>query len=161
MCTGVYVGKKVSANGHTIIARSADTWQQRDSMTSFYSHPRKENNTNRYIDTIETDFKYKLPKTTYKYNSLPIIPAARGVMGDASANEYGLAVTATVTAYTCDAILALDPFTKTGICEPVVNNLLGCTCKTARECVDLIEEIMEDQGSNAAETILVADQDEA
>ncbi len=130
-------------------------------MATFYSFPRKEDNTDRYLETVESEFKYKLPKTTYKYNSLPVIPTTRGKMGDAAANEYGLAVTATVTASTCDAILALDPFTKTGICEPVVNNLLGCACKTARECVDLIETIMQEQGSNAPETILVADQDEA
>lgn len=65
MCTGVYVGKKVSANGHAIIARSADTWQQRDSMANFLSYPRKTNN-NKYVVSTETKFKYKLPKTTYR-----------------------------------------------------------------------------------------------
>lgn len=82
-------------------------------------------------------------------------------MSDAAANEYGLAVTSTITASTSKKILKLDPYTENGICEPVVNNILGPTCKTARECVDVIEKIMKTQGSNNAEIILVADQEEA
>lgn len=40
---------------------------------------------------------------------LPVIPSARGEMSDSAANEYGLAVTSTITAATTKKILALDP----------------------------------------------------
>ena len=77
-------------------------------MMTFCSYPRK-NNVNKFIVTPETKFRYKLPKTTYRCNLLPVIPSARGEMSDSAANEYGLAVTSTITAATTKKILALDP----------------------------------------------------
>lgn len=70
-CSAVYVGREVSANGTTIIARCADTHP----TTSFaYLKINDADNEPGHIVTGENGFSYKLPDKTYSYVSVPFQP---------------------------------------------------------------------------------------
>lgn len=159
MCTGLYIGKNVSVNGHAIIARSCDASLYRENTASIRSNPRT-TQANRYLECGESDIKYPLPKTTYKYLSMPTFPTVRGSLGIYALNEYGLNCTATIDGYTRPEIRELDPFLKNGICEPIITNIFGASCKSVRESIDLIENIMENFGSALPNIMLMADQKE-
>ena len=159
-CTGVYVGKDVSADGTTIIARSCDA-HPIGINSSVCILERVENTPGRYIEGTN-GFVWPLPDTTWKYTAVH-----KGVVDDeqlwgtGTANEWGLAVSATVTAYSCDAALNADPDVIDGIAEEDISNLLAASCKTAREAVNLLCRILDEKGTAEQNIIMIADQDEA
>ena len=159
-CTGVYVGKEVSQNGAALLARSVDL------------HPRAAAFRVLVVDRVENEpgrvhrgkqgFAWPLPSTTYQYTSTPMTTGMNlGRYGSACLNERGLAVTATVTAYTRSEIQAMDPSVPNGLCEEVLAELVAASCATAREGVALIGKIMAELGSSEQNIIMIADQREA
>ena len=71
-CTGAYVGKDVSEDGTTIIARSED--QGTGAYAKMFKvQPRVTKAGRYYVDEGEDQkgFKVPLPKTTYKYTYVP------------------------------------------------------------------------------------------
>ncbi|MDO5847209.1 MAG: C69 family dipeptidase [Methanocorpusculum sp.] len=158
-CTGVYVGKDVSADGTTIIARSCDA-HPIGINSSVCILERVENTPGRYIEGTN-GFVWPLPDTTWKYTAVH-----KGVVDDeqlwgtGTANEWGLAVSATVTAYSSDAALKADPDVEDGITEGDIPNLLAASCKTAREAVELLCRILDGKGTSEQNIIMIADQDE-
>lgn len=162
MCTGLYVGKKVSLSGRAIIARSADSAKNMDNLATIKIVESKSNQTGNYICAVDSELKYPLPNNTYKYISMPSIPnKTRGSVASYTANEMGLYVTSSVTASTCKQILEADPLTKNGICESVIPEILGSSCKNATEAISLVEKLMKEFGSQGCENIMIADKDSA
>ncbi len=159
-CTGLYVGKEVSEDGSTIIARSEDM-HPRAAFKRFLVIDRVENEPGRTYDS-PNGFSYPLPATTYKYTSVPEAACMEiGTFPAACANEYGVCVTATVTGYICAAAKDADPPVEKGNGEAVLAGLIAATCKTAREGVELIAELMETYGSCEQNIVMIADQKEA
>ena len=71
-CTGVYIGKNVSKEGTTVIARSED--QGTSNYEKMFKVQKRVTKSGRYLkDTGESQkgFKVPLPKTTYKYTFVP------------------------------------------------------------------------------------------
>lgn len=161
MCTAIYVGKKISKNGHTFIGRTSDSWIYPESMAAFQSSNTSTNKKNTTIKSSLTDFTYKLPTNKYKYNSVPNIPNEKGCFRQLFTNEYGVVGSATVTAFNGSKMKKVDPFTDNGLCEEVIIDVLAPSCKSARECVELIGKLMQDYGSNSPNIIFVADKKEA
>lgn len=162
MCTAVYIGKDVSADGHTIIARSCDTSKTKNNITNIYCNKRVENVPNRSIQSIESKIKYELPPTTYKCLTIPIVPTGPlGYLNAIGNNEYGFTVTATITAYNCPEIQALDPFLEDGICEETLPEIMGKSCKNCKEAIDFIESTMAKNGNFSANSLTIADQNES
>ena len=64
-CTGLYVGKQVSEDGATILARTVDTHPCL-TPTLEVVVPRVENTPGRKLTGGYTGFSYDLPDTTYK-----------------------------------------------------------------------------------------------
>ncbi len=159
-CTAVYVGKGVSQNGSTIIARSED--QGTGAYNKMFKVvPRVENKPGRFVEDVQ-GFKYPLPATTYKYTMVPdTYDEEDGEYAGAVTNEYGLTVSATVSATPHQGVEAVDPFVEGGLREAALTGLLAATCKTPKEAIDKLAEIIKKYGSEEGNVIMLADQKEA
>ena len=161
MCTQVYIGKDVSADGHAIYARSCDLSSNKNTITTPLCSPKVENKPGRQVKSIESKIVYDYPDTTYKCLTTPIIPATDyGKLTSIGLNEHGFIVTGTITAYNCPEIAKVDPFLDDGICEETLPDFIGKTCKTPKEAIDFIEKTMEEKGNYSANSLIVADQKE-
>ena len=90
-CTGFYVGKKVSADGTTIIARTVDS--QTATCKRFEILPHVENAPGRHYLGNNTTTEWPLPATTYKALVVPSVPAAVLIMF-AMVSAFGIDVSA-------------------------------------------------------------------
>lgn len=160
-CTAVYVGKNVSEDGTTMIARSEDIgggYTKRFVVHNGENHKKGEKF--RDINGFEMD----LPEKTFRYTAVEDTPE-RGEgerpYGEAGFNEYGLAVTATVSANYNEKAEIADPYVKTGLYELSIEEIVLSQCKTAKEGVKLLASIIDNQGSGEGNIIMLADQEEA
>lgn len=159
-CTAVYVGKDVSTDGSTIIARSEDQGTGAYNKM-FFVVDRVENVPGRTIDDVQ-GFSYALPATTYKYTIVPDYSAGGdGPYFGACTNEYGLSISGTVSAYPRVELEKVDPMIEGGLREAVLPGIVAATCKTAKEGVELLASIIEERGSEEGNVIMLADKKEA
>jgi len=159
-CTAVYIGKDVSKDGTTIIARSVE-WLP-GYMSCVDSYEARKHKKGDFIEDSVSGFKYECPEETYKYILAATMDYAEdGKTTDACVNEYGLAVSATVTAYANEKALKADPLVEDGISEGSISLVLGSSCKNAREAVELLCDIVDEYGSAESNIIFIADQEEA
>ena len=159
-CTGMYVGRKVSATGATLLGRTVDL-PPTTRLFRIESRPRVKDVPGR-VHRGSHGFSWSLPATTWHYVCTPA--TASNGLGDFTSigmNEKGLAVTATVSAYPRKEIRDAEPFIKTGLAEESMTSLIAMVCSTAREGVELIAEVMEKAGSHEGSIVMLADPDEA
>ena len=158
-CTGVYVGRKVSREGDTIIARTLDLYPLTTLMRMDIVPA--EDAPGRTLQG-EYGFRWPLPEHTFRYVCTPAVRGCgRGRYASAAVNERGVAVTGTVTAYIRPEIRQMDPPVDEGLCEEVIPDLVAACCATAREGVNLIARVMAERGSAEQNIILIADPGEA
>ena len=163
-CTAVYVGPDVSADGSIIFARTndyQDVWGNYITVT-----PRVENEPGRLMPvSMDGSVKTEIPATTYKYTSTPYMNSTteyNKYNHDAAActNEYGVAITMSVTAFPNKAALEADPLIKDGLAEFSTADLVICQSKTAREGVEVLLGIVDKYGSSESNIAIIADQKE-
>lgn len=164
-CTEVYVGPEVSADGTVIIARSND-WQQ-IMATRLCVTARVEHAPGRTMPVNDAgDVRADIPETTFHYTSTPWMTNSTDRMNierDAAvcANEYGVSMTMSVTAFSNDRALAADPLLTDGLTEDTADDLVICQSRTAREAVDILLGLVDTYGSNGVNIATIADQKEA
>ncbi|MCR5591621.1 MAG: C69 family dipeptidase [Lachnospiraceae bacterium] len=163
-CTGVYVGKKASADGTVIIARSSDNQAVWGNHVTVTERIENEPGWKMPVDMNGTVLA-ELPATTYKYTAAPFFSstmAANSVANDAGActNEYGVAMTMAVTAYANSDALAADPLIDNGLTENTAADLVICQSRTAREAVKVLLSLIDTYGSSEGNIALIADQEE-
>lgn len=164
-CTAVYVGSDVSADGSIIIARSndhQDVWGNHITVT-----PRVEDSPGRLMPINENGtVKTEIPATTYKYTATPYMNSTTAYNGEnvhdaaACTNEYGVAMTFSVSANQNDKALKADPLVEDGLCEDATTDLVVCQSKTAREGVEVLSGIIDKYGSAESGIAIIADQKE-
>jgi len=164
-CTGVYIGKEASTDGTIIIARSNDT--QGNFPTRVMVAPRVEQDSSREmpINNESSEF-FDLPATTYKYTGTPFMDSAmlengNGMDDAVCVNEYGVAMTMSVTAFSNKTAKGADPWVPTGITEFTMNQLVITTSKTAKEAVQRLTHLIDQYGSSETNIALIIDQHEA
>ena len=160
-CTGMYAGRKVSADGTVLIGRTVDAapWVNAHMIRVT---PRVEDLLGRLFVGTRTGVTWPLPATTWKYISTPRLSSLhRGEMDSCCINERGLAVSGTVTAFANEKALAVDPFVKDGFSEDSLPGLLIQCCATAREAVELAGRVISEKGHIGAEIYVFVDQTEA
>lgn len=159
-CSAVYVGKDVSTDRSTIIARSEDQGTGAYNKL-FVVVPRVEGKPGRTHDDIQ-GFSYPLPPTTFKYTMIPDNNEGDdGVYAGGATNEYGLTISATVSASPNEAAEKADPFVEGGLRESSLTGLLASICKTPKEAIDKLSEIIEKYGSEEGNIIFLANKEEA
>lgn len=164
-CSSIYVGSEVSADGTTIITRSND--HQGVSGNNIIVVERVENEAGRTMPVDEEGKTLaELPDTTYKYVATPYMDS---VLSDELAprdaavctNEYGVAMTMSVTAFSNERALAADPLIDSGLIEDRADDLVICQSRTAREAVEVLLGIIDKYGSAEVNIALIADRKEA
>lgn len=163
-CTAVYVGSDVSADGSTIIARAndwQDVWGSHLTVT-----PRVENQAGRFMPvSMDGKVKAELPATTYKYTATPYMNSTMAYSGTnkdpaACTNEYGVAMSMSITAFPNNATMEADPWVEDGITEYTATDLVICQSKTAREAVEKLCGLIDKYGSSESNIAIIADQNE-
>lgn len=158
-CSAVYVGSDVSSDGTTIIARSED--QGNGAYNKEFIVVPRITKSGRSI-TDANGLKIPLAKTTYKYTSTPDpVGQGDGPYDEACTNEYGLTISATVSASPCEAFEKADPYAEPGLREAVLTGIVAGSCKTAKEGVEKLAALVDKYGSEEGNIIMLADQKEA
>lgn len=159
-CTGMYVGKRASATGATLIGRTEDL-SNHLFLKRTVVRQRVENAPGR-IARGRFGFAWPLPATTWKYVCTPAVTSnGHGDFAAIGINEKGLALTATVTGYVRRDVLEVEPSVPEGLAEESITGLVAASCASAKEAVDLIAAIVAKAGVREPSIILIADPKEA
>ncbi len=166
MCTGIYVGSKVSADGCCIIARSED--QEEPIHPKIYTTTLSVSEAGRFLTDIGIDRKehsYPLPEHTFKYTCVPDAhPETDGQYGSIAMNEYGFMITATMSLLNIsEDYYKLDPLMDkgNGIREAVIADLLACQAKSCREALKLLVRYMDEVGAEEPGAVILSDRNES
>ncbi|MEG0597607.1 MAG: C69 family dipeptidase [Oscillospiraceae bacterium] len=159
-CTGAYVGKDVSADGSTIIARSEDI-SPSDYDKLHYVVPGVANKKGQVMTDIN-GIQVALPDTTYQYTTMSDYKTAGdGLYAAVCTNVNGVSVTGTVSASPCKQWKEADPTVKAGLREAILPAYVAATAKTAKEGVTNMLSAVDTYGSAEGNILMVADQNEA
>ena len=156
-CTSILIGKKASRDGSIMIGRNEDAkaaWPKR-----LVVHARGEM-PSQFVSK-DTKLELTLPKISARYTATPEWTDKYGLFEEAGINEYGVAMSATESAYSNDLVLGYDPLVKEGLNEEAMVTVVLPYVKTAREGVQRLGELVAKYGTGETNGILFADDDEA
>ena len=140
-CTTIIVGKKASANGAIMFGRNSDT-----NAASRAKHLRI----------------YPQDKNIAKFLALPYYNTEdKDGMLQVATNGFGVAMSATETITSSDAVLKADPYIESGISEFNVTKPIMQQAKTAKEAIIMLGAMIEKSGSAEGFGIAIADKNEA
>ena len=164
-CTAIYVGKDVSADGTFLVARSNDEQSVWGNHVTITERVTGEPGRVMPVDNDATVFA-ELPETTYRYTSTPFLDSVVAVaeyQKDAAicANEYGVVMTMSITAFSNKAALKADPLVEHGLTENTAVDLVICQSDSARKAVEVLTSLIDQYGSSEVNIALIADQNEA
>ncbi|WP_245533371.1 C69 family dipeptidase [Allofustis seminis] len=159
-CTGFIIGKDLTKDGYTIFGRTEDLEEHHNK--NFVIIPAQTYEDGEVLHDREANQTYKHAKEEYAYytfydgdrNSL------YGFYGEHGFNEFGVAITATVSAKYNDKIKLVDPYVSTGLTEAVMTNLVLPRVKTAREGIEFIAKTIDEVGAKEGNIVVIADKNE-
>ncbi|KAA8818715.1 dipeptidase [Bifidobacterium rousetti] len=107
-CTTILVGKAASYDGSTIIARDDDSGSGRYDPKRFVAVDPKDQP--RHYRSVLSHVEIDLPDDPCRYSIVPNVLNNRGILAEAGANEYNVAMSATETIAVNERVAAADPF---------------------------------------------------
>ncbi|WP_068267441.1 C69 family dipeptidase [Caviibacter abscessus] len=161
MCTTVIVGKKVTINNKTIIARNEDSHLAINPKRLEIVKGNKIKN--RKHKSVYTGVEVLLPEKSYTFTAMPDVISDtynNGRFSEASVNEFHVAVSSTESLYGNERVLAYDPLIENGIAEDAINDIVAPFIKSAKEGVELLGKYIEKYGSNEGNGIIFSDDKE-
>ena len=159
-CTSIYVGKDCSDNGETYVARSEDI---NSHTKNFVIH---EHATHAEGDMYEDEFGFKMPypAETLRYSAVEDSPEygdGDHAFGSVGFNEAGLGISATVTTYAKDEVLAVDPLNEeSGLIEASVVNVVLSQATSAVNGVEILGKVVEENGVGETFNVWLSDRNE-
>ena len=164
-CTGVYVGKAVSAEGTTLIARSEDQHSGAYNKM-FFVHPASGDSGGVITDTgkDQNGFSVEIPARTLKYTHLlDASDVENGPFYACCMNERGVAVIGTVSTTAGEEYSGIDPLRPAGegLREAILPGVIACQAVSAEDAVRVLAEYVDRYGSAEGNTLLFSDPDEA
>ncbi|MCR5592062.1 MAG: C69 family dipeptidase [Lachnospiraceae bacterium] len=157
--TGIYVGKDASAEGTTLIGVSVEGNVGESCVPVII-----EKGVLKEGDTIDSSngFSYTLPEDSARVVLERMMTYTDyGDWNCCASNEYGVSVAAIITTgASIDAQLA-DPFVSEGVSEEKLAQILASTSKSAKEAAELLCSLIDENGAESAEIVLIADPEEA
>ncbi|MFC6323516.1 C69 family dipeptidase [Companilactobacillus baiquanensis] len=157
-CTSILIGKKATIDGSTIVGRNEDSqasWPKHFVVNEHVEFPE----TQKFVSKAN-GFQMDLPQIRYKYTSTPEWTFKEGLFEEDGFNEYGVAMSATESAYSNQQVLGADPLVKDGIGEEAMVTVVLPYIKTAREGVLRLGEIIEKYGTCETNGIIFSDKNE-
>ncbi|EGJ36801.1 dipeptidase [Streptococcus sanguinis SK49] len=154
-CTGFIVGKDLTADGTTLYGRTEDLEPNHNKV--FLVHPRKTNASGAKLVDEANGFEWTLPAESYKYTSVSDVTPSQGIFDEVGFNEYGVSISATVSAKANDAIQKVDPYVENGLAESILTTVVLPHVQTARQGVELMAQIVREQGAAEGNIITIAD----
>ncbi|KAB7788937.1 C69 family dipeptidase [Bifidobacterium cebidarum] len=175
-CTTILIGKNASYDGSTIIARDDDSGSGRyDPKRLIVVTP--EDQPRHYVSVL-SHVAVDLPDNPCRYTIAPNVLHNRGVLAEAGANEYNVAMSATETIAVNERVLAADPMVELrsavgepedadyrpeqpgGIGEEDIITLVLPYVRTAREGVRRLGELLETYGTYESNGVIISDVNE-
>ncbi len=157
-CTGIIAGKAATDDGSQIMGRSEDIGSAYHK--NFVAVPAV-HGTEPVTFTDLNGFTMELPGEAAAYTMTPDVEEhGDGIYGEACMNEYGVSMTATVSAAVNDAVMQHDPLVETGLREAAMATVVIPYVKTAKEAVQWLGAIVEKYGSAEGNIQIFADADE-
>lgn len=157
-CTSFLAGRLATTDGSTLIGRNEDS--QAAWPKHFVVHPHHEYSEPQIFKSTDNGFTLNLPKISAKYTATPEWTDRFGLFEEDGINEYGVAMSATESAYTNNQALGADPLVENGIGEEAMVTVTLPYIKTAREGVAYLGNIVEKYGTSETNGILFSDQTE-
>lgn len=159
-CTQMYMGNKLTADGDTYYGRAEDF--DKRYLKHFGIEP--SHGPGHTYGSDESAFMYTSTKTTYRYTYVRDHPSQwhgrYDAYSEAGINEKGVSCSATLTTGMNADAEAADPLTKTGIGEYNYASVILGESATAREGVELLGSLIDEQGVCSNDQIIIADNNE-
>lgn len=160
-CTQIYMGSKLTADGNTYYGRSEDFGPRY--VKHFGIEPAHKDG-NKYT-SVESGFEYKSKGATYRYTFVRDNPSQwedrYDAYSEAGINEKGVSCSATLSTSYNEKAEEADPITEeTGIGEYNYASVILGESATAREGVELIGSLIDEQGVCSNDQIIIADSTE-
>ena len=157
-CTQIYMGSKLTADGNTYYGRSEDFGPRY--VKHFGIEPAHKDG-NEYT-SVESGFEYKSKGATYRYTFVRDNPSQwedrYDAYSEAGINEKGVSCSATLSTSYNEKAEEADPITEeTGIGEYSYASVILGESATAREGVELIGSLIDEQGVCSNDQIIIAD----
>lgn len=162
-CTGIIVGKDLTADGSFIFGRTED--YQRNRTMRLVTHPRGEFKKGSKLVDVNNGFEYIHPEDSLKFFSTPdssVKPKdmEQGVYDAAGYNEAGVGIFCTVSADPSEEIEKADPFVKNGVNEASMTTFLLAHAKSAKGAIELLADTIDKQGASMGDIVAFGDQNE-
>ena len=162
-CTGIIVGKDLTADGSFIFGRTED--YQRNRTMRLVTHPRGEFKKGSKLVDVNNGFTYIHPEDSLKFFSTPDSSAKpkemeQGVYDAAGYNEAGVGIFCTVSADPSEEIEKADPFVKNGVNEASMTTFLLAHAKSAKGAIELLADTIDKQGASMGDIVAFGDQNE-
>lgn len=139
-CTTILVGKRVSYDGSTLVARTEDS-QNGDFTPKKMVYITSQMQPKHYKSVLSS-FEIDLPENPMAYSSVPDALGKDGIWGEAGVNEENIGMSATETITTNSRVLGADPLVESGIGEEDMLTLVLPYIHSAREGVLRLGQIL-------------------
>ena len=170
-CSGFIIGKGLTKDGSTLYGRTEDypykhgngkVAKQHTHNKNFIVNPAKDYEEGAMFEDISTGFTYPHLRHEFKYTSVSddSRDTDEGIFDEHGFNEYGVSLTATISATPRKDVLAVDPLVENGLAEAGMTTLILPRVKTAREGIELLAKVIDEKGSAEGNNIMIADKDE-
>ncbi len=160
-CTGIVVGKNATDDGSFIIGRTEDISSAYHK--NFLVNPGVVGEGTKTFTDPYNGFTIELPATSFKWTMVSdVVEHDDGQYPQACMNEFGVAISATVSTAVNDFVKEHDPLLKEGgLREAYLPTVVIPYVKTAKEAVEHLGNIIETIGSAEGNTVFIADNEEA
>lgn len=160
-CTQMYMGKDLTADGNTYYGRAEDFGKRY--LKHYGIEPAHEPGFT--YSSIESAFEYTSNKPTYRYSYVRDHPSnwmgRTDAYSEAGINEKGVSCSATLSTSYNEEAAAADPIDEeVGLGEYSYGSIILGESATAREGVELLGSLIDDQGVCTNDQIIIADNNE-
>ncbi len=160
-CTQMYIGKNLTADGNTYYGRAEDFGKRY--LKHYGIEPAHEPGFK--YSSIESAFEYTSNKPTYRYSYVRDHPSnwmgRTDAYSEAGINEKGVSCSATLSTSYNEEAAAADPIDEeVGLGEYSYGSIILGESATAREGVELLGSLIDDQGVCTNDQIIIADNNE-
>lgn len=160
-CTQIYMGKNLTADGNTYYGRAEDFGKRY--LKHYGIEPAHEPGFK--YSSIESAFEYTSNKPTYRYSYVRDHPSnwmgRTDAYSEAGINEKGVSCSATLSTSYNEEAAAADPIDEeVGLGEYSYGSIILGESATAREGVELLGSLIDDQGVCTNDQIIIADSTE-